>query len=69
MITMERKERSIVKSLSWRVIAFATTIAVAFVWLGNWEQSFFLGAVANGIKTAFYYGHERFWNRIDWGMI
>ena len=67
MVGVESHKRSIAKALTWRVIATATTMLVAYIWLGEWTTSIALAIMANGIKAVFYYIHERVWNRTDFG--
>ncbi len=64
---MESRKRSLVKSVSWRIIATAVTMLVSYIWLEEWTTSIILALTANGIKAAFYYVHERVWNKIDFG--
>ncbi len=64
---MESRKRSLVKSISWRIIATTITMLVAFIWLEEWTTSITLAITANGIKAALYYAHERGWNKIDFG--
>ncbi len=64
---MESRKRSLVKSISWRVIATAVTMLVSYIWLEDWTTSIFLAIMANGIKAVFYYAHERVWNKTDFG--
>ncbi len=67
MVGIESHKRSIVKTITWRVIATATTMLVAYIWLGEWTTSIALAIMANGIKAVLYYIHERVWNRTDFG--
>ncbi len=64
---MESRKRSLVKSAVWRIIATAVTMLVSYIWLEEWTTSIILALTANGIKAAFYYVHERVWNKIDFG--
>lgn len=66
---METHQRSIVKSILWRIIATTVTILLAYVWFGEWASSIYLGLTANGIKAVLYYFHERGWNSINWGRV
>ncbi len=63
---MESHKRSIVKSISWRIIATAVTIVMAYIWFGEWGSSISLGIAANGFKAVLYYLHERGWNLVGW---
>ena len=64
---METRKRSLVKSISWRIIATAITMLVSFIWLGEWTSAVALALTANAIKGLLYYAHERGWNRINFG--
>jgi adenylylsulfate kinase len=64
---MESHKRSIVKTITWRLIAITVTILISYIWLREWGSSIALSLVANGIKFLLYYLHERGWNRIGFG--
>lgn len=64
---MENRKRSVVKSITWRVIATVITIVFSYIWLGEWGASIALGISINVLKVFFYYLHERGWNLIHWG--
>lgn len=55
---IETKTRSIVKAITWRVVA---TI-IAYLWVGL-EAAI----IINIVQTIAYYFHERVWVHIDWG--
>ena len=55
---MESHKRSIVKSITWRIIA---TLIAAY-WVG-----FQIAILMNIVQTIAYYIHERIWVKIDWG--
>jgi uncharacterized membrane protein len=55
---METKTRSIVKAITWRIIA----TLIAMYWVG-----FQAAIVLNIIQTVAYYFHERGWVHIRWG--
>lgn len=59
--------RSMVKSLSWRVLGTLDTIIISWVISGNISVAFSIGSVELITKTVFYYFHERIWNKIKWG--
>ena len=67
MISVESRKRSLVKTISWRVIATTVTVLVSYKFLGEWSTSIVLAITANGIKALLYYLHERGWNRTDFG--
>ena len=64
---MESRRRSLAKTILWRIIATTITMLISYIWLGEWLSSIALALTANGIKALLYYGHERLWNRIDFG--
>lgn len=64
---MESHSRSIVKSITWRLIAIAVTMLISYIWLQEWGSSIILALVANSIKALLYYLHERGWNKISFG--
>ena len=67
MVGIESRKRSLIKSISWRIIATAITMLVSFIWLGEWTSAIALAITANMIKGLFYYIHERAWNKTDFG--
>ena len=67
MVGIESRKRSLIKSISWRIIATAITMLVSFLWLGEWATAIALAITANVIKGLLYYIHERVWNRTDFG--
>ena len=64
---MEKRFRSILKAVSWRIVATLTTIALAFVLTGNLVVSASLGALEVTVKIVVYYLHERLWNLTNFG--
>jgi adenylylsulfate kinase len=64
---MDSHWRSIIKSITWRLIAVTVTILISYAWLHEWGSSIVLSLTANGIKAVIYYLHERGWNKIDFG--
>ena len=64
---MESHKRSLVKTITWRLIAVTVTLLISYLWLREWGSSIALALAANGIKAVLYYLHERGWNRISFG--
>lgn len=62
-----KHKRTLVKTLTWRVLATSDTFLIAWFITGRFD---FAGAIA-GIevitKMILYYLHERGWTRIKWG--
>jgi len=63
----ESRLRSALKGLSWRVIATATIIAIAYFTTGDISLALEIGAIEFFIKFALYYAHERAWAQIPRG--
>lgn len=69
MALHDSKKRSIAKALSWRFVA--TFITMILVWLvtGDLGKSAGIGLVDATIKLLAYYGHERLWSKLSFGLI
>jgi adenylylsulfate kinase len=66
---MDTHKRTVVKTITWRIIAVLTTVLVIYAWTKNWTISLASGLIANAMKTIFYYIHERVWNLTDFERI
>ena len=64
---MERKIRSLLKTLSWRVFASIDTFLIAWFISGSLTTSSWIGGIEVFTKLFLYYFHERLWNIISWG--
>lgn len=64
---MEKKLRSFIKSVSWRVLALLNGWMAIYFFTGNLSKSFWISFVANVSGFILYYIHERIWNKIVWG--
>jgi uncharacterized membrane protein len=63
----ESPKRSIVKSISWRVIGTLDTIIISWIITGTLTLAFSIGVVELVTKMVLYFFHERIWNNISWG--
>ena len=72
----ENPVRSVVKAVTWRAIASATTFLIVFVIFRQYsEKTFnevlqtasFITIIELFAKILFYYFHERIWTNISWG--
>ena len=63
----ESKTRSIVKAISWRVLATLTTMLLVLAFTGRLDVALTVGVFEAIVKMAFYFLHERAWNRISAG--
>ena len=64
---METRSRTIIKSLTWRVIALVITTTVVWVATGKVELAASVGLADTAIKLAVYYAHERCWLKVQFG--
>lgn len=60
--------RAVVKTLGYRLLMVCITVAVAFLVVDDVGQALSIGLVANLVKTGTYFGYERLWDRVDWGV-
>lgn len=61
-------KRHIAKSITWRIIATATTISVAWFMTREITVSLKIGLVEVFLKTLIYFIHERIWYKSDFGI-
>jgi adenylylsulfate kinase len=64
---VEQKRRSIIKTISWRLWATITTIALVFLFVGEVKIALYIGTVEVVLKMILYFAHERIWNKIKFG--
>ena len=53
--------RSVLKGLTWRMLATAVTVAIAYFVTGMVAVAFQIGAIEVVAKIVVYYLHERAW--------
>jgi len=63
----ETNTRSIVKGISWRIVATSTTIVIVYVFFGRLDLAIAAGMIETVLKVALYWGHERLWFKVRWG--
>lgn len=63
----EAHKRTVVKAISWRVIATLTTMIIVFLFTRKFVLTLGVGAAEVIAKITFYYLHERLWQVISWG--
>ncbi len=61
--------RSILKGISWRIIATTTTIVVTYIVTGKIDTAIKVGALEFIGKIFIYYLHERIWLLVPHGSI
>ena len=61
--------RSVLKAVSWRVLATLTTIVIAYIIIGDISNALKIGAVEVVAKMLIYYFHERAWAQVPLGTV
>jgi len=64
---MESRWRSIVKAISWRIIATLVTFLVVYLFTREELLSLEIGLMDALVKISVYFGHERLWNKVGFG--
>ena len=64
----QQRKRAVVKTLCYRLLMILVTVVVAWIFVGDVADAVNIGIAANVIKTVTYYGYERLWDRITWGL-
>ena len=62
------KSRSLVKTISWRVIATTDTILIAWLLTGDLKIGLSIAGIEIVTKMILYYIHERGWSNLKWGL-
>ncbi len=66
-IRTETHKRSILKALTWRVLATLVTTIVVYLFTKEVVLALGIGLIDAAIKMFTYYAHERLWDRISFG--
>ncbi len=64
---MDSKSRSLVKAISWRLVAFVILGTISYAFTGSWQETAFITVVYNLVQIFVYFLHERFWEMLNWG--
>ena len=64
---MESRRRTLVKTVSYRIIAAVVTSGVAWACTGEPRVAVLIGGADGLAKMVVYYAHERAWNRVAFG--
>ncbi len=65
----EKRSRSLVKAVSWRLTGTVDTIIVSFLITGQAKWALSIGFVELFTKVTLYYLHERVWHKIPYGLV
>jgi uncharacterized membrane protein len=64
---MEKPIRSILKAISWRIVATLTTVFLVVLFSRDLALGTIVGITELVLKTVIYYIHERVWNLSNFG--
>lgn len=65
--TADNVKRSLLKTISWRIIGTLDTILISWVITGALRLAFSIGFIELVTKMLLYFFHERAWAKIKWG--
>lgn len=65
----ESRLRSLLKAMSWRILATLTTALIAFYVTGQLDTAIMIGGIEFILKFVIYYFHERAWQMVPVGTI
>lgn len=63
----EKRVRSVVKGITWRVFATLDTVLIAWLITNQIKFALSIGGIEVVTKLGLYYLHERVWNKINLG--
>jgi uncharacterized membrane protein len=68
-IFTEKKSRSTIKILTWRVLITSSNFLIPFLVTSNGKTSALFLFISTTINILIFWSHERLWNTISWGKI
>lgn len=63
----EKRYRSLLKTVSWRITGTIDTIIISYLITGQLDWAISIGLVEVFTKLILYYFHERIWDRLKIG--
>jgi len=57
----EAHRRSLIKAITWRVLATLTTMIISYFVTGNFVYAISIGSIEVVVKIILFYVHERVW--------
>lgn len=64
---VDKKSRSIIKTISWRTVGTIDTILISWLVVGDVNFAVTIGGVEVFTKMVLYFFHERVWNKCNFG--
>ncbi|MDX2426254.1 MAG: adenylyl-sulfate kinase [Cycloclasticus sp.] len=63
----ETNKRSIVKGITWRVLATTTTMVIVYIFFGRLDLAIATGLIESVFKIGLFWLHEKAWFKVRWG--
>ena len=63
----ETNKRTLVKGVTWRVVATTTTMVIVYVFFGRLDLAIATGLIESVLKIGLFWLHEKAWFKIRWG--
>ena len=63
----ETNKRSLVKGVTWRVVATTTTMVIVYVFFGRLDLAIATGLLESVLKIGLFWLHEKAWFKVRWG--
>ena len=60
-------KRTVIKTMTWRVLGTASTFFVSYLVTGSWSVSSGIAIIQMVVNTVLYLAHEKAWNAVRWG--
>jgi len=63
----EKAYRSLIKTISWRVLGTVDTMIISYLVTGSLAMAASIGSIEVFTKMILYYFHERTWDKLSFG--
>jgi len=67
-VPLQGRKRALAKTILYRTLMIAITIGVSFAVTRDVTAAVNIGIATNALKTLTYYGYERLWDHLTWGL-
>lgn len=67
MVFKERNHRSVIKTVTYRILIIITNGAIVFLSTSQLDTTFHVLGISSITSTVIYFAHERAWNNVHWG--
>ena len=63
----ETNKRSLIKGVTWRIVATTTTMVIVYVFFGRLDLAIATGLLESVLKIGLFWLHEKAWFKVRWG--